>query len=466
MAPLLRTYITRTVLTASLVYTSGWAAYYIYTDTRRRLYISSRTKEFERKVAATSSSSYLHRKGLRTNGTAAGAEEEEKQNGHDLELGEKDADEGDRWKIGHLSEEDKELLKERWASLKIAGRYVNPFFEWREQGAWEWAFWKLVQSPLEAFFLAPAYPTTEIPQELQEVVQPDWKVLRGPSREGRLNYTWIGQSTSFIQMSELNILTDPVFSDRTLAHHPFYGPQRLRPAPCELSELPPIDVVLVSHNHFDHLDIAAVRELGNSVRWFVPLGVKEWFTEQGVQNVIELDWWQSSSFTLPTSNPGKSFRVTATPAMHWSGRIGIDTNTSLWAGMHLEEVFAPSSPSSTTPPPAPLSLFHAGDTGYSKALFKSIGQVFGPISLAAIPIGSYGPSWHLHLHHTDPEGAIRIALDVGARASYGVHWGTWIMSDEPPTLAPQDVWRAKEEMRLKDEDLLRIVNVGRTVELS
>lgn len=119
---------------------------------------------------------------------------------------------------------------------------------------------------------------------------------------------------------------------------------------------------------------------------------------------------------------------------------------------------------SLPPPDVSADILTHVSPGYSTLLFKSIGQVLGPVSLAAIPIGSYGPRWHLQLHHTDPEGAVRIARDVGAKKSYGVHWGTWIMSDEPPTLAPQDVWRAKEEMGLKgDDELMRIVNVGRTM---
>ncbi|RKO87544.1 beta-lactamase superfamily domain-containing protein, partial [Blyttiomyces helicus] len=215
-----------------------------------------------------------------------------------------------------------------------------------------------------------------------------------------------GQSTCFVQMDGFNILTDPIFSSRTIGE--WFGPKRLRPAPCQLADLPKIDIVLVSHNHYDHLDRAIVKELGNSVKWYIPLGLREWFKKFGVTNVVELDWWQEAM------HEGK-LKIIGTPIQHWSGRHFFDVNSTLWCS------FVVKGPNS--------SFFHCGDTGYCSA-FKEIGRRFGPITLAAIPIGSYEPRWFLRHQHVNPSEACQIHLDLKSSHSIGVHWGTFMMSDE------------------------------------
>lgn len=130
-------------------------------------------------------------------------------------------------------------------------------------------------------------------------------------------------------------------------------------------------------------------------------------------------WWQEKKHVL--KRPGqkdKTYTVTAVPVMHWSARSPADTNATLWAAFHVKS------------DDNKRSFIHMGDTGYSETLFAAVGRVLGPIDLAAIPIGSYEPRWHMHLQHTDPEGAVRMALNMGVKKSVGVHWGTWIMSDE------------------------------------
>ncbi|KAI9014705.1 beta-lactamase superfamily domain-containing protein [Gaertneriomyces semiglobifer] len=221
-----------------------------------------------------------------------------------------------------------------------------------------------------------------------------------------MTVSWFGQSTCFVQMDGYNILTDPVFSSRTVGE--WLGPKRLRPAPCKLEELPKIDIVLISHDHYDHLDRNVVRELGNSVKWYVPLGLKDWFAGYGVTNVVELDWWQECL------HDGK-LRIIGTPIQHWSGRHFFDVNRSLWSS------FVVKGPT--------VSFFHCGDTGYCTA-FKEIGKRYGPITLAALPIGAYEPRWFLRHQHVDPDEACQIHTDLNASYSIGVHWGTFMMSDE------------------------------------
>lgn len=120
----------------------------------------------------------------------------------------------------------------------------------------------------------------------------------------------------------------------------------------------------------------------------------------------------------------KTYTITCVPVMHWSARSPADTNATLWAGFHVKS------------DDNKRSFIHMGDTGYSETLFAAVGRVLGPIDLAAIPIGSYEPRWHMHLQHTDPEGAVRMALHMGVKKSVGVHWGTWIMSDEACECSP------------------------------
>lgn len=188
-----------------------------------------------------------------------------------------------------------------------------------------------------------------------------------PSNCGRpfMTCTWIGQSTCFIQLDRFNILTDPIFSPRTLGE--WFGPKRLRPICCTLIQLPPIDFVLISHNHYDHLDLNVVLELGNSVHWFVPLGMRNWFNTHGVTNLTELDWWQSTIFT---SSKG-SLEITGAPVQHWSGRHVFDVNATLWCSFIVRGPW--------------FSIFHCGDTGYCP-VFPEIGEQYGPFDLALLRI--------------------------------------------------------------------------------
>jgi len=197
-----------------------------------------------------------------------------------------------------------------------------------------------------------------------------------------LAVTWIGHATALVQIAGVNVLTDPVFSERASPVQ-WAGPRRWQPPGLRADQLPHIDVVLVSHNHYDHLDAASIAALaaqpGGPPLFVVPLGLERWFGAAGVQSVRWLDWWQSLQVDGLT--------ITLTPAQHWSRRSYGDTMTTLWGGFVVE-----SAPRHGRPG---LRVFFAGDTGYSVQHFRAIGARFAPIDLALIPIGAYEPRWFM-----------------------------------------------------------------------
>ena len=233
--------------------------------------------------------------------------------------------------------------------------------------------------------------------------------------------TWVGHATFLLQIEGLNVLTDPVFS-RRVSPLAFAGPERLAPLGLSLAELPPIDLVLISHNHYDHLDEAAVKVLARDharASFVVPLGLKAWFTARGITSVVELDWWQASE--------RGAAKITALPAQHFSGRGPFDRNVTLWCSLLLEI--------------AGKKIYFAGDTGYSKD-FADIGAAHPDIDLALLPIGAYEPNWFMKSVHVNPEEAVRIFQDLGARHAAAMHWGTFRLTLEPLDEPPQRLTQA------------------------
>jgi L-ascorbate metabolism protein UlaG (beta-lactamase superfamily) len=176
--------------------------------------------------------------------------------------------------------------------------------------------------------------------------------------------------------------------------------------------------VVISHNHYDHLDLGTVKRLaaqaGGSPRFYVPLGLKPWFSEAGIADVTELDWWDSREMG--------GVRIHFVPVQHWSKRTLTDRDQTLWGGWVLDH--------------PRYRMFFAGDTGYSKD-FADIGRRFGRFDLAALPIGAYEPRWFMAPYHVNPAEAIQIRQDLNAKVALGVHWGTFEMTDEPLDEPPQ-----------------------------
>ncbi|MEH6578540.1 MAG: MBL fold metallo-hydrolase [Amphritea sp.] len=221
-------------------------------------------------------------------------------------------------------------------------------------------------------------------------------------------FTWVGHSTVLVQYQGINILTDPIFGQRA-SPVPFAGPKRVTQPAITLEQLPKIDFVLISHNHYDHLDQYTVERIGNTATWLVPLGYKSWFKGLGVTNVEEFDWWDEKKVA--------GARVTATPSQHWTARGLYDRYQQLWAAWSVQI--------------GDFKLWFAGDTGYNDKQFKEIGDRLGPFDLAIIPIGGYAPRWFMKDMHVNPTEAIEMHHDVKSKLSLGVHWGTFPLTAEP-----------------------------------
>jgi N-acyl-phosphatidylethanolamine-hydrolysing phospholipase D len=244
-------------------------------------------------------------------------------------------------------------------------------------------------------------------------------------RESETDFTatWVGHSTVLLQFGGLNVLTDPVFSQRASPVQ-WLGPRRVMdPAP-PLDALPPLDIVLLSHNHYDHLDNPAVKRIARShphTTWIVPLGLGAYIRNWGARDIVELDWWQQTV--------RNGLRITATPTRHFSGRWLRDRNKSLWCGFAFEI--------------KERRFFFAGDTAYHPE-FGEIGARCGPFDFVMVPIGAYDPRWFMHVVHVGPEEAVQIYQDLiaphpGASLPLmlGMHWGTFRLTDEPMDEPPR-----------------------------
>lgn len=240
-----------------------------------------------------------------------------------------------------------------------------------------------------------------------------------------LRVTWVGHSTVLLQLGGTNVLLDPVWSERASPLR-FAGPRRLVPAPFRIERLPRLDVVIQSHDHYDHLDTATVRALARAhpgAWWVAPLGVGARLTPLGVARVAELDWWEATRAGPAT--------VTCTPAQHFSGRGLGDRDTTLWGGFVVEA--------------AGWRVCFAGDTGLHPE-FGEIARRLGPFDLALVPIGAYEPRWFMRPVHMDPDDAVTAALALDAAVTVGIHWGTFRLTDEPMDEPPRravGAWAAR-----------------------
>ena len=320
---------------------------------------------------------------------------------------------------------------------------------WHELLRWRWQAWRAGH---------PRPITTQIP-----IVKPDLGFIHANAGAGfqmQPAVTWIGHITVLAQMGGLNILTDPVFSDRCFPVQ-WAGPKRQTPPGLQPDELPHIDVVLLSHNHYDHMDegslLALSKQAGGSPLFITPLGHQRWFARRGIHRVVELDWWDTH--VLDATDHSARIPVTLTPAQHWSARTATDALRSLWGGF---AVMAPD-----------CHLFFAGDTGYSKD-FIDIRQHFaraqtpelgGGFDIALLPIGAYEPRWFMKDQHVNPEEAVQIFHDLGCKQAMAVHWGTFELTDEALDEPPRALALAKQKTGLQ-ADRFSTLAIGETMKIS
>jgi len=226
---------------------------------------------------------------------------------------------------------------------------------------------------------------------------------------GKVAVTFIGHATFLLQLAGLTILTDPIFSARA-SPFAWAGPKRVRPPALSLKQLPRINVVLLTHNHYDHLDLPSLRRLAREHQPLIitTLGNKAWLEKRGIGRVVELDWWQSHRA------PG-DLEVICTPAQHFAARWPWDRDKTLWGGFVLKRSSG--------------RIYFAGDSGHFDG-FIEIGSRLGPFDLALIPIGAYEPRWFMTPVHMNPDEAVRAHRAVGSRRSIGMHFGTFQLTDE------------------------------------
>ncbi|WP_419812706.1 MBL fold metallo-hydrolase [Bacterioplanoides sp.] len=274
------------------------------------------------------------------------------------------------------------------------------------------------------------------------VVEDDYSVF---NRSEDSLVSWIGHATFLIRHNGLNIITDPHFSERASPVQ-WAGPKRYSPPAIDIDALPHVDVVVISHDHYDHLDRLSVlaiqkKQSDNPPLFMLPLGLGKWFDKKGIRNWVELDWWESHTH--------QGWTYTAVPCQHFSGR-SIRQDHTLWCGWVFEADSEPDTPNEPG-----KRFYFAGDTGYSGD-FKAIGERFSYMDMAMVPIGAYEPRWFMKEIHVNPEEAVHIHKDVGSRLSLAMHWGSFMLTNEPMLQPPEDLQQAKQQQGVADEEFIVI----------
>jgi len=258
-------------------------------------------------------------------------------------------------------------------------------------------------------------------------------------KKGNNFCSWVNHSTFLIGSNGTTILTDPIFG-KYCSPLPIHSLRRRHEPKLDLNRIDKIDYVLISHNHYDHLDKYSVKLLNKKfpeIKWIIPLNLSKWFKKLKVKNTFELEWWEEILFD-------DKIKITAVPSQHFSGRGLFSMNKTLWNGYVFE--FLDNR----------KKFYFAGDTGYNEYDFSNIGHKFKSIDLSLIPIGTYCPRPFMKTVHIDPNEAVTIHKEVKSKFSIGMHWKTFKLSDEPLELPPYDLYQAMKREKIPIEEFIAI----------
>lgn len=309
----------------------------------------------------------------------------------------------------------------------------------------------------------------------------------------RLRATWLGHACYFVEFpGGLRVLFDPVFSERC-SPFSWLGPKRYTEVPCQIEDIPTIDIVIISHSHYDHMDhptIMRIKKKHPNVHFFVPLRNKQWFTASGIDKVTELDWWEERDLRLApaqkeslvshqkesehaankSSDDSIMARISCLPCQHTSGRTLFDRAHTLWASWSVES--------------GGKKIWFGGDTGYRAVpelpkgvddygpdhnyphcpVFKQIGDLRGPFDLGLIPIGAYDPRWIMSPMHANPFDSTNIFLDTKCKRAMGIHWGTWVLTEEDVLEPPQLLKKALRSKEIPEKGVFDVCDIGESRE--
>ncbi|KAI9824315.1 MAG: hypothetical protein M1826_007412 [Phylliscum demangeonii] len=379
---------------------------------------------------------------------------------------------------------------ERKHHLKDGQGFTNPWESWQEMAAPK-ILWAMIRRRLSGTANSPVTTPPTVP-----VQTPQFLTERTGS--DTLRATWLGHACYLVEFpGGLRVLFDPVFTPRC-SPFSWLGPKRYTPMPCQIEDMPTIDAVVISHNHYDHLShptVTKIHELHPAAHFFVPLRNKKWFEDCGIHNVTELDWWEERELRLtrPASaekeadvaalvsapllsasssssgGPGADIvaRIGCLPCQHTSARTPFDRARTLWAGWSVES--------------GGKRVYFAGDTGYRAIpvmlpkgtddygpehqyphcpAFKQIGDLRGPFDLGLIPIGAYDPRWIMSAMHADPTDSVNIFLDTKCAKALGMHWGTWVLTEEDVLEPPRLLKAALAKKALPEQGLFDVCDIG------
>lgn len=315
----------------------------------------------------------------------------------------------------------------------MSKRYVNPYQKRVFRGAIHFILWQF------------GYYGEHIPEKVPDNFA--FPNQEEEIEEKKPQITWINHSTFWISAYGKNILTDPIWNLRC---SPFknLGPKRFHPPLPPIGQMPKIDMIIISHNHYDHLDLQTIKmfyKINPNIQWILPRGVKKWFCsafpETRKEQIKEMDWWETANIS--------GLQLTAVPAQHFSGRGLFDRNKSLWMGCVCK--FSEGK-----------QFYFAGDTGYNSFHFKEIGKKFCKMDLSLIPIGAYSPRGFMKAVHVNPQEAVLIHKEVGSKLSIGGHWKTFRLSSEALERPPYDLYCALQNSKISCSEF-RVLNPGQTI---